>query len=230
MSANKDLLRSKILTSQVDANHQKSIGKIAEKLKGIEPYRTAKQIFAAPAPILQQIRINALFEGKKLIMPGPGLKDGFFLLKPFTVPIRDISLAVTYKGLAKHGQLLKDDELAGLKIDLLVTDALALDEAGCLLGDGQGFFDLTHAVLSSYGAVSDTAKVIAVMQDAHLLERIIPPDPWDVFVDGIVTPQGHYFFDKTKKAGPRIYWEALSKKRIKKISPLWKLSHKKSDL
>ena len=42
-------------------------------------------------------------------------------------------------------------------------------------------------------------------------------------MNGAVTPVGLVEFDINQVEG-KIYWEALPKERIKKISPLWKLS------
>ncbi len=77
-------------------------GKIAERLRGLQPYRNAATVFATPHESLHQARINCLIDGKSLIMPAPSIREGFFLLTPHSIPFKDISVAITYKGLKKY--------------------------------------------------------------------------------------------------------------------------------
>ncbi|MFA6499857.1 MAG: hypothetical protein WCV64_11075, partial [Desulfurivibrionaceae bacterium] len=65
-----------------DAPEGKASGKSAELVRRLERYRDAKRIFVGPTVRLQQLRINALTDGKELLVPGPGLKEGFYLLAP----------------------------------------------------------------------------------------------------------------------------------------------------
>ena len=52
----------------------------AERLRRLEVYRRAKTIMVPPDQAQLQVRINALLDGKRLIMATPGLRDGFYLL------------------------------------------------------------------------------------------------------------------------------------------------------
>jgi hypothetical protein len=47
-------------------------------------------------------------------------------------------------------------------------------------------------------------------------------------MNGVITPADFVEFDIDQIEG-KIYWDALPKDRIKKISPLWKLSQKMND-
>jgi 5-formyltetrahydrofolate cyclo-ligase len=105
-------------------------GKTAEALRKLQEYRDAATVFATPAESLLQVRINCLLDGKNLLMPGPGLRNGFYLIKARTVPFRDLPVAVTYKGLEKHSLLQDIDDLKNLSIGLLLTDGLAIDTQG----------------------------------------------------------------------------------------------------
>ena len=195
------------------------LGKIAEAIRRLPPYRACQQILVSPNPALSQVRINALIDGKELIVPGPGLKEGFYLLRPYAVPFPKLSFAVSLKGLTIHGQLLPHQELADLSIGLLLTEALAIDPRGLCLGDGNGFFDLSCATLNQAGALTDSPTIWAVAPPP--LSEELPNDPWDVQVDGLIGPGGATFFPP-REALPGLLWQHLAEQRIKKMTPLWK--------
>ncbi len=80
---------------------------MAERLRGLDTYRAATTVFAEPVPLLHQARINLLLDGKRLVMPSPGLKQGFFLLEPFLVPFPRLPWAVSMTGAAACGRLFR---------------------------------------------------------------------------------------------------------------------------
>lgn len=194
-------------------------GKIAEAVRRLDPYRQCRQIFIAPDPGLAQLRINALLDGKELIVPGPGLKEGFYLLRPFQIAFGQLSLAVSLKGIPTHGQLLRHRELGQLSIGLLITEALAVDGHGNRLGDGSGFFDLACAVLHRAGALAEAPAVWATAV-ANQPEEL-PHDPWDVRMTGLVAAHGLVSFPPLERM-PDLVWSQLTRQRIKKLTPLWK--------
>ncbi len=194
-------------------------GKVAEAVRRLEGYRQCRHIFVSPAPALAQIRINALLDGKELIVPGPGLKEGFYVLRPLQVPFAKLSLAVSLKGLPMHGTLLRHQELAQFAIEVLITEALAVDTHGNRLGDGSGFFDLACAVLNQCRAVVEAPLILAAGVVPQ--PETLPVDPWDVRMHALIGPQGGRFFMPGTLL-PAIDWQQLSRQRIKKMTPLWK--------
>lgn len=202
-------------------------GKVAEAVRRLPEYRQSRQLFISPAPALAQLRINALLDGKELIMPGPGLKEGFYRLRPFLLPFAKLSLAVSLKGVPSHGQLVYHQDLAGLAIDLLLTEALAVDGQGHRLGDGSGFFDLACAILNHCQALTATPVIWAV--GGAMAAAQLPVDPWDVRVHGLIGPQGGTFFPHRDPL-PAIDWQQLTMPRIKKMTPLWKEWERSKDL
>ena len=79
------------------------------------------------------------------------------------------------------GEVLGAESLK--EADLIVIPALAASADGTRLGQGGGWYDraLTHR--------SPGTPVVAVIFDDEVLEaEIIPAEPHDVPVDGIVTP------------------------------------------
>ena len=201
-------------------------GKAAEKLRGLQPYRDAATVFATPHESLLQTRINCLTDGKNLLMPGPSIRKGFFLFAARSIPSKDISVAVTYKGLEKYGQLLKDISLSQLSVDLLLTDSLAVDSTGGRIGDGYGYFDLCCALLQKMDAIEHVAAILTFVQEEQISRQILPQDKWDIKMTGAITP-GQILQFKPSDQKPQIFWDALPHERIKRIDPLWKLYQKK---
>jgi 5-formyltetrahydrofolate cyclo-ligase len=196
-------------------------GRAAELLRREPAYRSARQIFVSPLPPLQQVRINCLLDGKDLIVPAPGLKDGFYLLKPYSVPFHQLPHSVSMKGFAKAGQRLTRPELESLAISLLVTGALAVDLQGNRLGDGLGFFDLSFAILTEMEAISRDAQVATFIHAEQMVEQPLPAACWDVPADIIVTDRQIYRTEHVTTSPRRIFWEHLPDKKIRKITPLW---------
>ncbi|MFU8819067.1 MAG: 5-formyltetrahydrofolate cyclo-ligase [Desulfurivibrio sp.] len=200
-------------------------GSLAETLRSLPGYKSRRRLFVGPAPQLRQVRINTLLDGKELLMPAPGLRDGFYLFRPFTIPFAQLPLAVTNKGMPRFARKLATGQLAGLAVDLLVDEALAVDEHGLLLGDGQGFFDLCLAILATTGALTPDYLVVAV---AAAMEsgRSPAPDPWDLRVDYLLNDQGLKKCNRPAAARtPKIFWEQLPPTRIKRITTLWQLQN-----
>ncbi len=199
-------------------------GRMAESLRRLPAYRQAKQVFTDPAPCIKQIRLNALMDGKELIMPSPSLKEGFYLLRANDIPFKQRLHAVGYKGLVEFGHRLSLPDCRKLKISFFVTSPLAWNDLGYRLGDGKGFFDLSFAVLSELQATAEGAVVCGVVGRGQKVVSI-PQDPWDVRLDYAACENKIIEFPQAEKEKAVIFWEKLEKKRIKKITPLWQLKH-----
>jgi 5-formyltetrahydrofolate cyclo-ligase len=176
-------------------------GKAAEKLRAHRLYRNAATVFATPGKSLHQARINCLVDGKSLI-----------------------SVAVTYKGLSKHGTLLKNNAFPELSVELLLTDSIAIDHEGGRIGDGRGFFDLCCALLYELGSLQQNPAVLTFVLEEQISGEQLPQDTWDIKMTGAITPvKAHAFTPQLQK--PQIYWDLLPQDRIKRIDPLWKIYH-----
>lgn len=199
-------------------------GRAAEIIRRLPVLRRARQLFISPAPLLRQIRINALADGKEVVMPSAGLKEGFYLFKPYTIPFRDLPFAVSLQGAAKHGRRLSPKALAALGLDALITEVLAFDGQGGRLGDGSGFFDLAYAILAETTALAPEHQVIFVAGEEQRVSRSLPLDEWDVAGDLVVTDRETLEIAAGPAHAGRIFWERLSEKRIRRIKPLWQLA------
>lgn len=197
-------------------------GKAAQKLRAVQAYREAATVFATLSEPLHQARINCLVDGKDLVMPGPSIRAGFYLLPARSLPFRELAPAVTGKGIVQKGRLLKIKDLAGLSVALLLTGSLAVDEKGGRIGDGHGFFDLCCALLGEFGALPEDWRALTFIREDQLAAEPLPQDDWDIKMAGAVTPAGIHAFEVPVQR-PRIFWEALSLDRIRRIDPLWRL-------
>lgn len=207
----------------------KASGKSAELVRRLEGYRDAKRIFAGPTARLQQIRINALTDGKELLVPAPGLKEGFYLLTPYEIPFKHLAYAVGYKGLAQYGRKVAVEELCREPAGLLITDCLAVDPAGYFVGEGKGFFDLAVAILAELHGLAPQAEAYGLGEQAQILDQEIERAAWDVRFNGFITPEGIAQRHSGGHAGQRVLWDMLPPERIRKITPLWKLNMQNKD-
>ena len=203
--------------------HSVVYGRLGQHARRITSYHAAKQLFISPSPTLAQLRINALTDGKEIILPSPGLKDGFYLLRPFTIPFARLSFAVTFKGLLKYGRRLTLRDLGKLQIELLFAEALAVDEQGVRLGDGLGFFDLSCAILAQSHALHERPAAYALIDDEERFVKSLPSQDWDVRLDGFILPSGVHNIQGANFNNPCIYWDKIAAQRVRKITPLWEL-------
>ena len=225
-SVSKDEVRSSLPPSGLTS---KQFGKVAEQVRRSKYYAASRQIYVDPAPELLQVRINALIDQKELILPSGGLKLGFFLLKPNTIPFNKLAHALTFNGMGEFGEKLLSENLDSLDIDLSIVSCWAVDGFGGRIGDGLGFADIALALLEEYGALKNTSTIFGAVPESRIFSESLPADPWDLVLDGYVTQSDTQYFSAVRKPSP-IIWSALPKKRIRKIQPLWDLYCKKNPL
>ncbi len=197
-------------------------GKLAEILRKNATYQKAGLLFISPDIELKQFRINCLLDGKNLLMPAPGIKEGFYLIKAHSVPFTNLGFAVSPKGLSQFGERIDQKPETELTIDLMITTALAVNSDGSRLGDGKGFFDLSCAILAKLGMMQKNTVIFAVAGEEQIVEAELPEDVWDIKMAGAITPAGMKSFVISQKE-PEIFWDKLSEKQIRKINPLWKI-------
>lgn len=222
MMTNKESVRAAWRSIPATNTAEPQWGKAAEKLRGLQVYRDATTVFATPGKSLLQARINCLVDGKSLVMPAPSIREGFYLLPAHSVPFKDLSAAVTYKGLEKHGRLLKNAAIPELSVGLLLTDALAVDPEGGRIGDGNGFFDLCCALLHELGGLQQDWTALTFIQEEQISGEKLPQDKWDIKAAAAITPAGIHAFE-TPFQEARLFWDIIPHDRIKRIDPLWKL-------
>ena len=223
------ITKEEVRENLLDLPEGKASGKSAELVRRLDKYRGAKRVFVGPTARLQQVRINALIDGKELLVPAPGLKEGFYLLAPYGIPYKSLSYAVGYKGMAEYGRRVAAEELCQGPVSLLLTDCLAVDPAGYFVGEGKGFFDLALAILAELHGLSPDAEAYALGEKGQILDQEIEHAAWDIRLNGFITPEGIALNNPGVQVDRRVLWDLLAPKRIRKITPLWKLSMQKKD-
>ena len=182
------------------------VGKAAQRLRALPQYRLARNIFIMPDPVLLQVRINALQDGKNLLAATPGLKQGLVRITPDFVPVAARSRDLRGGAMFKAGRPLRLPEDIPGKVDLIIGPAVAADRAGNLLGDGRGLLDLAYALLSRVGSVSKKTNMVVVIDQEQIVDEV-PRQDWDVPAGLLVTAQ------KTITTGAALphpaFWGAL---------------------
>jgi 5-formyltetrahydrofolate cyclo-ligase len=80
--------------------------KTAERLRGLAIYREARTIMVPPDQAQLQVRVNAIMDGKRLIMATPGLRDGFYLLHRGEIKAKVWQQAARSSGVRRFGKRL----------------------------------------------------------------------------------------------------------------------------
>ena len=196
-------------------------GRAAERLRKLPEYRRARTVMVPPDQAQLQVRINALMDGKRLIVASPGLRDGFFLLsKEFLHPRRWAASCRT-SDIKRMGRPLSLKEIG--RIDLMATGAVAVGLDGGRVGKGSGFFDLEYMILRETGAVGERTPIVALVDDLQVYEEV-PSEEKDVTVDVIITPSRTIRVRGRPQRPKGIMWEVVDRRTLRRMKPLWELS------
>ncbi len=223
----KELAREKLQGLFTNTEKENWSGRACEQLRNIPAYCRASTLFISPSTPAKQACLNGLNDRKHIILPSPGFKAGFLLLKPDAIPFQKRSFAVSSRGVLQFGKKISTDDLAKLSIEIAVTGALAVDRSGNRLGDGHGFFDLAIAMLAETGALAEKYLCAAIVRQEQIVDTPLPCSPWDIPLDVLAHPEGTIFINK-EPVQPRVHWQQLETRRIRKASPLWDLYCRKN--
>ncbi len=196
-------------------------GKASERLRGLPEYKSAKRVMVPPDQAQLQVRINALMDGKELIMASPGLKEGFFLLRRDMIKVHLWPKALRGSNIAFYGKPLSLKDIG--KIELLITGAVAVGLNGGRLGKGKGYFDLEYQILREIGAVEEDVPIVVHVDDSQVFEEV-PMEEGDVSVNIIVTPTRILRVNGPLRRPQGIKWDKIPPKLIKRMKVLWELS------
>jgi len=197
----------------------------AQRLRSIKAYQEAATIMAAPDQVLVQARINALADGKDVVLATPGLRGGFVCLKTKRIRVRDRPEAVKGSMAGKYGLATKTAHLP--RMDFMVTGAVAVDAHGRRLGKGQGFFDLEYLILLNADKIDPEVTVAALVHDLQIVDEV-PAEMGDVAVDLIVTPNRVLLAADRPVRPSEINWSRLPHQKVRRMTPLFELRGKKS--
>lgn len=196
--------------------------KAAERLRGLAIYQRARTIMVPPDQAQLQVRVNAIMDGKRLIMATPGLRDGFYLLHKGAIKARDWQQAARSSGVRRFGKRLNTTHKEIGIIDLMATGAVAVDLEGGRIGKGSGYFDLEYMILREIGSVNEQTPIVALVDDLQVREHV-PMEAKDVAVDFICTPTRVITIEKRLVRPSQIPWDLLPEKALKGMHPLKEL-------
>jgi 5-formyltetrahydrofolate cyclo-ligase len=196
--------------------------KAAERMRGLEAYQRARTIMVPPDQAQLQVRINALLDGKQLIMATPGLRDGFYLLEKGGIKVKDWRSAARSSGVRRFGTRLGTTHQEIGEIDLLATGAVAVGLRGGRIGKGSGYFDLEYMILREIGSVTEATPICALVDDCQVRDEV-PMEAQDVAVDFIITPTRVFTIEMTLPRPAQVPWDLLDERHIKGMRPLREL-------
>ena len=196
--------------------------KAAERLRRLEIYRGARTIMVPPDQAQLQVRINAVMDGKQLIMATPGLRDGFYLLIKEKIKARDWKVAARSSGVRRFGKRLLTTHHEIGTVDFIATGAVAVGLQGGRIGKGSGYFDLEYIILREIGSVNEDTPICALVDDCQVLEEV-PMEAKDVAVDFICTPTRIITTERSLQRPAKIPWDLLGERHIKGMRPLKEL-------
>ncbi|MFP5213316.1 MAG: 5-formyltetrahydrofolate cyclo-ligase [Acidobacteriota bacterium] len=193
-------------------------GKAAERLRRTPSYRNARTVMVSLGSALHQVRLNALTDRKMLILPTPGLQNGFVLLDPGKIPPQKKNLAIRLDQRNPYPQKIQYGKPMSHPIDLIVTDALAAGRDGSRIGDGKGHLDLQYAILFALGWLAPQASVSAVTD--RLLDSV-PMEDTDVGAQRIVTATETVETGREDLPTLGVVWDRLAMKTIRRNDGLF---------
>ncbi len=184
-------------------------------------YQAAKIIFIAPDNCIEQLRLQALRDGKTVLMTTYSIKRGFWLLDPTKIAPADFEKAAMLDGMERLATPVSLDEIAALpSVDYLVTGTGAINHEGVRFGKGHGFFDAEWGMLYTLGRINKDTPAAAVVHDCQLLDEKLYPDVFDTVVDAVFTPTRTIEVIDPQKPTCGILWHRLDPDMLATIPPL----------
>lgn len=160
-----------------------------ERLKTLAEWKKARVIFSAPDSSLHPARCEALREGKTLLVAAPGIKE-FYLIQD--IPPDKAFEASSIRGFSRFGRPVEIGPHLP-RIDLYLTDAVAVDKKGNRIGKGTGYGDREDIILSEAGLINDNTPRVALVHDMQVFEDFSTlMDEKDKRVSIIVIPECMY--------------------------------------
>jgi 5-formyltetrahydrofolate cyclo-ligase len=194
------------------------------KLLALPLYENSSFIFITPDNCLQELRAQALRDGKTILVPTYGIRRGFVKLGPDDIPSGCEEYASWLDGMERfgHGMSLAEIKRMG-RLDFLITGGSVINHQGIRFGKGHGYFDLEWAMTYKIGSADETTPVIAFVHDCQVVPIHLDPSPFDTVCDLIITPSRVIEVQGATKPTRGVLWERLSPGMLDNIPPLREL-------
>jgi 5-formyltetrahydrofolate cyclo-ligase len=192
-----------------------------ERLTSHRYYRDARIIFIAPDNCIERLRLQALRDGKTVLMTTYSIKRGFWLLEPERIAPELYPYAAMLDGMERLARPVGLDDIEALpSVDYLVTGTGAINHDGVRFGKGHGFFDVEWAILHMLGRITKDTPAAAVVHDCQLLDETLYPDVFDTVADVVFTPTRTIEVTAPQKPTCGILWDRLDPHMYETIPPL----------
>jgi 5-formyltetrahydrofolate cyclo-ligase len=187
-------------------------------------YQNAKLIFIAPDNCIERLRLQALRDGKLVLMTTYSIKRGFWVLDPARIAPTDYAYASTLDGMERCARAVTLADIAALPVvDYMVTGTGAINHEGVRFGKGHGFFDAEWGMLYRLGRVTAKTPVAAVVHDCQVLTETLYPELFDTVADVVFTPTRTIEVTAPHKPRCGIIWDRLDPHMFETIPPLREL-------
>lgn len=195
-----------------------------DRLTSHDFYRNADFIFITPDNCLDRLRLQALIDGKTILMTTYSIKRGFWVLDPDKIA-KDLYLyASTLDGMERVGQAVSLEEISTMPVvQYMVTGTGAINHEGVRFGKGHGFFDAEWGMLYQLGRITTATPCAAVVHDCQVLDETLTPDVYDTVVDVVFTPTRTIEVSDPHKPTCGIIWDRLDPHMFETIPPLQEL-------
>jgi 5-formyltetrahydrofolate cyclo-ligase len=194
--------------------------KAALKLLSTKEFLDADVVKVNPDYPQLDVRRGVLEAGKKLIMPSPRLRIGFFLLDPESISSSLYYRAATIRGSYKYATKIGLEDIPS--VDMIVCGSVAVTQRGVRVGKGGGYSDLEYAILRELSLLNEETPILTSVHELQIVEEA-PFNDQDFSVDIIATPRRLIRTRGIRNRPSGIIWDRLSEKQIEGITLLKKL-------
>ncbi|MFK0685419.1 5-formyltetrahydrofolate cyclo-ligase [Ochrobactrum sp. BD67] len=187
-------------------------------------YQNADFIFITPDNCLDRLRLQALKDGKTVLITTYSIKRGFWVLDPKLISSDLYLYASTLDGMERVGQPVTLKDISAMPVvDYMVTGTGAINLEGVRFGKGHGFFDAEWGMLYQLGRITAATPAAAVVHDCQVLSEKLTPDVYDTVADVIFTPTRTIEVKDPHKPTCGIIWDRLDPVMYETIPPLQEL-------
>jgi 5-formyltetrahydrofolate cyclo-ligase len=205
-----------------------------ERIVGLSCYQSAETILVMPDNSLEQLRLRALKDGKKVLVATYRLRRGFVLLQPGRISEAKYELAACLDGMEKPGigraitlAQMRDE---CIRVDMCAVGGLAFNKQGVTIWEGHNLFEVQWAILRDMNILATQIPVVAmahacqVVDEAKLgLENVRPDKQGEVQCDFVVTPEYVLTINGAQKPTGGINFDAVDPDGLHNIPPLQEL-------
>jgi 5-formyltetrahydrofolate cyclo-ligase len=186
----------------------------ARRLVQLPVFGLARVIKVNPDAPQLPVRRAALKAGKRILMPAPRLRSGFILLDPRKIGPSNLTAAASIAGAFRYGREVRLDALP--RPDLIVVGSVAVAHDGARIGKGEGYSELEFAILRELRLADERTPIATTVHDIQVVNAIAV-DPYDVFVDTIVTPT-RVIQTPVKRRRPRgLLWNHITEAMVEEM-------------